>query len=471
MTRASAPVATGAAPARFRFTVTDDNLPFVLAGLALCGLALILPAQADTFYHLRSGQAMWDTGWFLMHEPFSFTAFGKPLANHWWLSQLLFYATLSAGGPALLTALAGGCAVLALFLSWALLRGSFETRVLTSLAYVLVFPQWSVRPQVISMLMLMLTARLMIADRLRWIPVLMLVWANMHALVALGLVLPAAAVVEAILWSRQRLMTRAAVLVAATAAPMVSPLGIHYWPRVLETVTLSRELGVFEYRSAFNTGDAIAVWPAVLAFAWIGLRHRSQLQRLPSGERALAVAAGVLAIAAIVSVRNAAFFVLVGTPVMSWLLPQSKARRAPRPVSKPALLVVAATAVLVTALVVYRWREGGAHVGWRPLRDEAIAAVRACPEPTYNDFGDGGLLMWFVPERQVFVDGRVEAYPRDFLKRVARVSHTGDYARLFSEHRIRCAIVGAQTPTARALQSTPEFHVTYSDERWVVFVR
>ena len=65
---------TSVARPRSRFTVTDDNLPFVLAALALCGIALVLPAQADTFYHLRSGKAMWDTGWFLTHEPFSYTA-------------------------------------------------------------------------------------------------------------------------------------------------------------------------------------------------------------------------------------------------------------------------------------------------------------------------------------------------------------------------------------------------------------
>jgi hypothetical protein len=135
------------------------------------------------------------------------------------------------------------------------------------------------------------------------------------------------------------------------------------------------------------------------------------------------------------------------------------------------VLIVAAVAILVTVLVIFRWRDGGAHVGWRPLRDEAIAAVRACPAPMYNDFGDGGVLMWFVPEKQVFVDGRVEAYPADFLKRVAYVSKTGDYDRLFSEHRIRCAVVTTQAPMARALQSNSEFRITYADERWVVFVR
>ena len=64
---------------------------------------------------------------------------------------------------------------------------------------------------------------------------------------------------------------------------------------------------------------------------------------------------------------------------------------------------------------------GAAHaanldrLGWRPFSDGALAAVRGCEGPLYNQYGDGGTLIWFVPEKPVFVDGRQDPYPLPFL--------------------------------------------------------
>ena len=177
------------------FRLSDDDLPFVLLFVALAAFACAIPAQSDTFYHLRSGRAMWETGWLLERETFSHTAHGLRLHNHWWLSQLAFYGLYELGGPPLLTAAAGACAFFALYLSWRLVRGTVEIRLLLLLGLLLVVPQWSVRPQVFSMILLMILVRLVIADRLVWVPPLLLVWANAHALVVMGVAVACAVAV------------------------------------------------------------------------------------------------------------------------------------------------------------------------------------------------------------------------------------------------------------------------------------
>ena len=87
---------------------------------------------------------MWETRSLLTTERFSFTAFGAPLQNHWWLSQLVFYGIYTAGGPFLLTLFAGICALAACYGSWRLIHGALVIRiVLLSFLVVATAPEWS----------------------------------------------------------------------------------------------------------------------------------------------------------------------------------------------------------------------------------------------------------------------------------------------------------------------------------------
>jgi hypothetical protein len=465
------PPGHGDGPPKRVFWLSDDDVPLVLFLLVYMIFACVVPAQSDTFYHLRSGRAMWETGWFLEREAFSHTARGQPLHNHWWLSQLLFYGLYSVGGPVLLSAAAGVSAFLALYLSWRLVRGSVETRIVLMIAFMLVLSQWSVRPQVFSMLLLMLVIRLVLANRLAWISPLFLVWANAHALVVLGILAAAAVVLEALVWSRYRLRSAILLALAAAAAPMLSPLGLHYWPRVIETVRESRHLGIHEYRSAFAAGThALGFWILLAALAIMVLRARRRLVQLTAGERVLLLTSGLFALAAMVSVRNVAFFALVAVPALSRVFPASSPRR-PRPAAGPAVALLAVAIVIGGIFVVFRWRDGGVVLGWRPIGPAAIAAIRACPGPMYNGFNEGGVLMWFVPEQPVFVDGRVEAYPAEFLRRAVRAGLYGEYQDLFVKYGVQCAAVRTQSRMADALRIDKSMRLKFADEQWSVFER
>src|SRR5262245_20498066 len=233
--------------------LSDDDIPIVLLVAVLAVVACAIPAQADTFYHLRAGQAMWESGRLLDRELFSHVTYGELHPNHWWVSQLAFYGLYALGGPFLLTLVAGGCALWSVFSAWSLTRGvSAELRLLLLLMLMLGLPEWSVRPQVFSMALMAVTVRLVLADRLWWLPPLMVLWANVHAVVVLGVAVTCLSFVDALLWSRDRLRRTLLVALASAAAPMISPLGQHYWPYVLKVVREARQLGILEYRSAFS---------------------------------------------------------------------------------------------------------------------------------------------------------------------------------------------------------------------------
>ena len=59
----------------------------------------------------------------------------------------------------------------------------------------------------------------------------------------------------------------------------------------------------------------------------------------------------------------------------------------------------------------------------------------------YNTLYKGGLMIWFVPERRVFIDGRVDVYPVAMSLRARRADPRASTRDLFAEHGIQCAVV------------------------------
>jgi hypothetical protein len=459
---------------RFRWQLADDAVPAVALFAALGALACTVPAQNDTWWHLRSGLEIWQSQSFLVTERFSHTAFGAPLNNHWWLSQLLFYAVHALGGPILLTLVAGGCAYAAVYGSWRLARGSVDVRT-TLLVFLIVAtaPEWSIRPQVISLALLVLSAHLIDRDRAAWLPVVCVFWANAHALVLFGVVMAGASAADALLWSRARVRRDLLVLGLCVLSPTLSPLGWNYWPQILGTVAASQTLRLQEYRTPLELTD-LPFWIMVVALGVMTVIRRRDLGALRRGERVDLVAAGVLAVAAVSAARNVAFFAVVAAPALAALLrvgtatPRERpARAAPWPAYAVLSLIVLGGAVFAVG----RWQAGGVRLGWRPMSPGAVEAVRNCPGPLFNAMVDGGFLMWALDSRPVFVDSRMEAYPLDFLQRVRRAEIEGDYADLFREHDISCAIVPTGTVLHRRLAGDASMTEVFGDAGRVVFSR
>jgi hypothetical protein len=459
------------APMPLKLLRSDDDLPVALMFVAMAALALVTPPQSDTWFHLRAGQEIWNSGSLITHERFSYTTAGRPWQNHEWLSQVLMYAVYAAGGPILLTLLAGGAAFLAVLWSFRLVRGSFETRLLLLLSLlVLTPPEWAVRPQALSLLIFMLSLHLVLRDRLGWMPPLIAIWANAHGVVLFGVLLAGVNLIEALVWSHRGRSRALFIAGLCAAAPMASPLGWQYWPRVMQTVSEARALGIHEYRSGFEFA-AVPFWALLLALAAAAAWRARDFPRLDRADRILALAAAVLGLASAVSIRNAPFFALVAAPALSRLVVMRSTVPVVRPAGRATMSLLAASAAAAAVFVLYEWRDQGTHLGWTPVTSAAASAVRACPAPIFNTYAEGGALTWFVPEQPVFVDGRVEVYPVRFLEESRRVESSGDYTGLFDRYGIRCAVVGNGSAIDVRLRSDPGMRESFRDASLSVFVR
>jgi hypothetical protein len=187
----------------------------------------------------------------------------------------------------------------------------------------------------------------------------------------------------------------------------------------------------------------------------------------------VAVALALLPLAAR-SVRNVPMFLLVAVPAMTML---ARSERTPRPARHPkertgvnaAILAVAATAA--AAFVLFAWTKRVPVLGWQPFAPAAIDAVRGCDDPIYNTFEGGGALIWFVPERRVFIDNRQDPYSSELLAAAHQLESDGRFQSLFARYGIRCAIVPSGTPTAAALRSDTNWSTVHDDPRWAAFTR
>ena len=107
---------------------------------------------------------------------------------------------------------------------------------------------------------------------------------------------------------------------------------------------------------------------------------------------------------------------LLAVPAASHLLGPDFRLRAPKPADANDagargehpiinLAILAVMTIATIALVALDYLTGDKDLGWQPIDQRALAAVRACDGPLYNHYDQGGYLIWFVPEKPVLSTG------------------------------------------------------------------
>src|SRR5205814_1126639 len=102
--------------------LTFDRLKVTLLFVALACAACFMPAQNDTWWHLREGEILRHGGAPLT-DYLTHTVGGKSWANRESLSQIVFYRLFRAGGLPLLTGVLAALVTAAWYLSWRLMTG------------------------------------------------------------------------------------------------------------------------------------------------------------------------------------------------------------------------------------------------------------------------------------------------------------------------------------------------------------
>jgi hypothetical protein len=464
------------------FQAMTLGLIFVVIGFR----ALVSPAQNDTFWHLRAGADIWRTGHVPLTDSYSYTAAGLPWPDHEWLWQAFNYACYRLGGMPLLSLAVGALILIVALLVYRLATGTRSTRMVAlAVGLTLTSPVWALRPQIATMLGVATLATLVARERFWPIPLLFLVWANVHGGVALGgLMLLAAAAVAAWRWhrtgaaiDRRRAFALGAVLAASGLATCATPLGFHVFRFVWESTARLYVLHISEWRPTWPTDSAgVTFWLAAAGLIALLVRRRQQLARGSWADWALVAMAVALVGPAFRSFRNFPPFALVAAPAATHLLGATYRIRLPtgrHAVASPDhprvnVAMFGGLAAVALALVIGAYATQFPWLGWRPISRGAVAAVESCHAPIFNHYDDGGVLIWFTPDRPVFIDSRQDPYPLPFMLDAIEVERgTRPYQPLFARWQIGCAFLKSSSKMVDRLRDDG-WQTRFRDHDWAV---
>jgi hypothetical protein len=235
--------------------------------IVLLGFGAKAVVDTDIWGHMRFGLDLLATHTLPSVDHYSFTS-SQPWVNHEWASDLLFavaYANGGLPGLVLLRVLSLSIALIALnrglrHVSWPLRDGLIAAAVLMSMPLL-----GTVRPQTFSFPLYALTLVALIDDAV-WLPLVFVVWANLHGgwLIGLGSVIVRTAL--------EPTKKRVLVAIACAAATLLTPFGFSLWWSLAEAI-LRGWADVVEWQPiwklSYGVQDAIlwSVCVAAIAFA------------------------------------------------------------------------------------------------------------------------------------------------------------------------------------------------------------
>jgi hypothetical protein len=456
---------------------TIETLATTLFFLTILLAAALSPMASDTWWQLRAGADMLRTGRVLLTDTYSHTAFGAFWPNHEWLSQVIFYGVYRLGGLPLLSLFSAAVILTGWTITWHLAGGPVMGRLAILLpALVPASEHWAPRPHAFSLLFLPLAVLLIVRRRYVWLIPVFWIWANCHGGVLLGLVVSAAALAAALFHEPKEVMKATLAFAGCVAAVTMTPLGASFWIEIPRSLARIRQYPLDEWLAPRIAEVPLApFWILAAAFCVLLLVNWRRLMD-PSGRRLaiLCLPALTLLPLALFAVRNVGPFLMVAAPAICGLLPAGALgvlagrERRNRPVLNFALAAAAVLMAAVTIGCAYRFRI--AHLRWTPLPEASLQALRQCPDNLYNRYDEGGYLIWFEPDRRVFLDGRQDPYQPGLVLEQIRIETSGDYISTFSAHHIRCAYLPTSSPVAARLSSSG-WSSLYRDSAWVVLAQ
>jgi hypothetical protein len=405
---------------------------FLAIALPVLASLLASLSMVDLAYHLRAGGELLDTGRIPTTDTWTFTVAGEPWFNQQWGAQAILAAVYRAGGWTGLVLLRAALAGLFTGLVYLACRrhGLDERRAawLALAAFALSAVAMALRPQLFGMVLFALTLVLVVErrrhPRLSWlVPLVVLLWANLHGSFFLGPGVVAVAWLQDLHDRSPVARSTLAVALVAGLAACVTPFGPAVWAYA---AGLSTNPSVTERITEWQPTSLRT--PAGLAFFGSALLLVAALVRLgrPVPWPALLWFGGFFLVGAW-AVRGAAWWPaaaavgLAGIVGSGFLRSGEPAPAVPRPVERrrPANTVLAAVLVLAGVVLLPVWRPvepgldapRGVVATAPPGITSALREVVAPGDRIYQPQPWGSWLEWVVPEATVVLDSRFELFP------------------------------------------------------------
>lgn len=480
------------------------HLFFVI--LAMTILFGIVIRDPDLFFHLKAGEDILRQGAIPATDPYTFTHAGGAWHAHEWLFALLIHLLFDHFGylgVKLLVALMGSGALL-VSASALTRRHPLELPVIAALALLLV-PFLAPRPQLFTYLFFavylfaLLRYKYRAQTRHLWgLPLLMVVWVNVHGGYLLGIAIIAALIASEWLggWlsptpaaPRTRLRPLLLTLLAVIAASLLNPWGVHHWWFPFALMESSAVAVISEWQPlAFNTllarGYLLAL--ALLFIAYLYTPRRPDLTEL--------LLPWAMVVASFTAVRHLPLALLAILPFLlhtlgAWLTSApfqshpwvARLRRGlaqggelgGRESLLNGLILAVVAVLLVVSYPRYHADDAAKLNALVPARATDFIIAANLGGRLFNTYHYGGYLIFrLAPRQRVFIDIRGDMFGKELIDDYRTLYHAQPgWQALLDRYAIDTIVCESAAPLLAAATSAGLFATVYRDATSAVLVR
>lgn len=398
----------------------DPGLVMVALGLWL-GLLVFLPSEMspDGWYAFLGGDVISHHG-LPSHDTLTVWGHGRRWVDQQWLAQLIYYGLYALGGLRL-ALLVNAAIVVGAFVGAVRLARARNLYVAFLGAIALGLSSSALRPQTLVLPLFVAVSWLLVEDtrapsrRVFWTIPLLVLWANLHGTVTLGVLLVLLAVaVDA--WPRRRPTLRTSALaLLAVASLFASPYAAHL-PGYYRTVLFNGEFAKY-----LPDWMPTALGPRTAAFYLLAFGAVYAIARAPKAltlfEKAGLV---VLLVLAVEASRGVTWFIVFTLAVLPSALREMPLPAIRVPAAEAAALVVALVGLVVAASRPASWF----------TRNYPTSAARVVAEAAGSRddvFANGAFSDWLLLKApslrgRIAYDARFEVLPHGRLADAAAVS-------------------------------------------------
>lgn len=468
------------------FLLLDRRLivPVIFLAVAFC-FAFIRQTDPDWWWHLRTGQLIWQRGAVPTTDPYSYTNAGRPWVVHEWLFEVLSYLGYRALGYNGLSALMGLLVLATFTLHYLLMRALGAGRVLAGLLVgwtgLLTFMLITMRPQLFGYLFLSVELwclYLYRSGRRRavWLlPPIMLLWVNLHGTWIVGLGTLALFVAGEWLNARTRgewaqLRPALGALALGVAAIAVNPqfLKIYFFPLTFIGAESATMKYIQEWQAPnFHDFVGLVFGLTVLGTVVLGLRR-------PRVDYTLLLWALAFTYLGFSALRNLPLYALVVLPIIVQQLPAAW-RGKEWPYRENILtglvnwiLTLFTIGVVVGVMLGNPLAQTHRTPNLKTYPVAGLAYLRAHPDGgnllNYDGWG-GYLIQELYPTRPVFIDTRVDMYGRPFIEQyIAVTTLQPGWRDVLQRYDIAQVLLPPNTPLVTVLRDDPDWRVVVDDK-------
>ena len=476
--------------------------------LSLLFLVHIYPiGLGDVYWHLNTGRWIWENGALPESDPFTYTIGDvldtrqRLLLQGYWLAQLIFFSVYAVFGPWGLVVLKAALFVTLYGLVW---RTLLKTRVEPFFGLIvtlsmpwLLYRYDELRPQIFSFIGVVLVymnlssaltrlrSGITNSSALITLPVIMLLWANLHPGYILGWVIIIIVLAGATFdrWRNVSALARPALqrlfiwcgiaLFASLANPMTDAI-ITNMGALQDPITreIDEYLSLFDYARMYQQPSLFyGVLVLAMATLFVLIRRRQHV------DPAHAILFICFAAAGFSAFRYMIFFVLmalvIGMPHASALLERHIAKSR---LQLFALLLAAMSSVGYLTFQHGTWKLGAVETTYVPEHAADFILAQHPPAPLFNAYEYGGYLGWrLTPEYRVFVDPRCLDQEVQNAYQIARGGH---YQGVFEKYGVNSVVFYLSTPLVNSIPEVTlyllmdeQWDLVYVDKLSVVMVR